>query len=61
METLHKVKGWLGELTEVGLLLVALGVVMGILFGPKVPFLGGDIVATSPRSSRRSATTASWA
>ena len=44
MEMLHKVKGWLSELTEVGLLLVALGIVLGILFGNQVPFLGGDII-----------------
>ncbi len=44
MEMLHKVKGWLHELTEVGLLLVALSVVFGILFGPKMPFLGSGVV-----------------
>jgi hypothetical protein len=44
MDVLQRVKGWLSELTEVGLLLVALGIVLGILFGNQVPFIGGDIV-----------------
>ncbi len=44
MDMLHKVKGWLHELTEVGLMLVALAVVFGILFGPTMPFLGSGVV-----------------
>ena len=32
------------KLTEVGVALLALGIVMQILFGKVVPFVGGDIV-----------------
>lgn len=39
-----KLKGWLGQIVEVGLLLVALGIVLQILFGPNVGFITGDIV-----------------
>jgi len=38
MNTLEQVKRWIGEITEIGLLLVALGIVAGILFGETVPF-----------------------
>ncbi len=37
-------KRWLVELTEVGLILVALGIVLQILFGSSVAFITGDIV-----------------
>ncbi|MBT3792644.1 MAG: hypothetical protein HN658_06390 [Rhodospirillales bacterium] len=43
MTFLDKIKGWLGQITEVGLLLVALGIVVQILIGPKVAFIG-DVV-----------------
>lgn len=43
MEILKKFKSALSELTEVALLLLALGIVAGILTGSTVPFLG-DIV-----------------
>jgi len=39
-----KLKDWLRQLTEVGLLLVALGIVLQLLFGPSVSFITGDIV-----------------
>lgn len=48
MEIFKKTKAFLMEITEVGLLLVALGIVAGILTGDQVPFLGnivGNIVA----------------
>ncbi len=38
MHYLEEVKKWLGEITEIFLLLVALGIVAGILFGESVPF-----------------------
>jgi len=42
MDFMNTVKGWIGALTEVGLMLIALGVVAGLLVPPdKVPFLGG--------------------
>ncbi len=44
-QVLDRVKGWIGQITEVGLLLVALGIVVQILFGRSTTtFLGGDIV-----------------
>ncbi len=43
MTFLDRVKGWLGQIVEVGLLLVALGIVVQVLIGPKVPFIG-DVV-----------------
>ena len=44
MRYLEEVKKWLGELTEIALLLVALGIVIEILFGQAVPFFGGIVV-----------------
>ena len=44
MHYLEEVKKWLGELTEIALLLVALGIVIEILFGQAVPFFGGIVV-----------------
>ncbi len=40
MRVLEEVKRWIGEITEILLLLVALGIVMEILFGPTVLFFG---------------------
>ena len=37
-------KKWLRELTELGLLLVALGIVLQLLFGKAVAFVTGDVV-----------------
>jgi hypothetical protein len=48
MHYLQEVKKWLGEITEIALLLVALGIVVEILFGQTVPFFGG-IVANLTR------------
>jgi hypothetical protein len=36
-----KIKGWIGELTDITVSLVALGVAAGIVFGGAVPFLDG--------------------
>ncbi len=43
MHYLQEVKKWLGEITEIALLLVALGVVIEILFGQSVQFFGGIV------------------
>lgn len=43
MQYLQEVKRWLGEITEIALLLVALGIVVEILFGKAVPFFGGVV------------------
>lgn len=43
METFKKTRAFLVSITEIGFLLMALGIVAGILVGDSVPFLG-DIV-----------------
>lgn len=43
MHFLEEAKKWLGEITEIALLLIALGIVVEILFGSAVPFLGGVV------------------
>lgn len=44
MQYLQEVRKWLGEITEIALLLVALGIVVEILFGSKtVPFFGSVV------------------
>lgn len=43
MQFLTETKRWLGEITEIGLLLVALGIVFEILFGRTVPFFGSIV------------------
>jgi hypothetical protein len=44
MQFLQEVKKWLGEITEIALLLIALGITFEILFGFEgVPFFGGVI------------------
>ena len=43
---LEKAIGWIRSLTEAGLALIALGVVLQILFGAAVPFLGIDVVGS---------------
>ena len=45
---LQTVKGWIGSLTEIGLMLLALGIVAALLVGPNTPFVGnvlGNITA----------------
>lgn len=39
MDFINIVKGWVGSLTELGLMLIALGVVAGLLVGANVPFI----------------------
>ena len=46
MDVLNKVTGWLKGLTETGLALIALGVVLQIIFGAAVPFLKIDIIGS---------------
>jgi hypothetical protein len=43
MNYFEKIKRWIGEITEISLLLIALGIVAGILFGDTVPFFGGIV------------------
>ena len=41
---LDKVKGWVNSITELGLGLIALGIILQILFGSPVQFVTGDII-----------------
>jgi len=44
MRVLEELRKWLGEITEISLLLIALGIAAEILFGNTVPFFGSSIV-----------------
>ena len=41
-----KVLGWIRSITELGLAVIALGVVLQVIFGAAGPFLGLDIVGS---------------
>ncbi len=41
---LDKLKGWLSQIVELGMLLIALGIVLQIRFGRAVSFIQGDVV-----------------
>ena len=43
---LDTVKNWLKQITEVGLLLIAAAVVLEVIFGSAVPFIGIGILDT---------------
>ncbi len=43
MEVLGRIKTWIGSLTEVGLMLLALAIVAGLLVGGSLPFFGGVV------------------
>jgi len=38
--------GWIRSITEIGIAIIALGVVLQVLFGAAVPFLGLDVVGS---------------
>jgi hypothetical protein len=40
MKGIDTVKGWVGELTELGLMLIALAIVLALLIGSNLPFFG---------------------
>ncbi len=40
MNGLNTLKSWIGSLTEIALMLLALGIALALLAGPQVPFLG---------------------
>ena len=42
----QQILGWMRSITEMGLALIALGVVLQVLFGSAVPFLGLDVVGS---------------
>lgn len=43
MDALNTVKHWIGALTEVALMLLALGIALALLAGPNVPFVGNVV------------------
>jgi len=43
MRVLEDVRRWLGEIVEITLLLIAVGISVEILFGATVPFFGGIV------------------
>ena len=43
MQYFDEIKKWIGEITEISLLLIALGIVVEILFGSAVPFFSGIV------------------
>ncbi len=43
MQFLEQVKNWIGQITEIALLLIALGVAVEILFGSTVPWFSGIV------------------
>ncbi len=43
MHFFEEIKKWLCEITEIALLLIALGITVQILFGETVPFFGGIV------------------
>ena len=46
MQYVQQLTGWVKHLTEAGLALLALGVVLQVLFGATVPFLHLDVVGS---------------
>ena len=45
MNALGIAKKWIGALTEVGLMLIAFGIVAGLLYPGAIPFIGTDVVS----------------
>jgi hypothetical protein len=43
MDALTRVKGWIGSLTEIGLMLLAFAIVCSLLVGSQLPFFGGVV------------------
>jgi hypothetical protein len=43
---IDKISAWIKSITEIGLGLIALGVVLQILFGAAVPFIGLDVIGS---------------
>ena len=39
-----QVVGWIKKLTDAGVALLALSIVMQVVFGKAVPFIGGDVI-----------------
>ena len=39
-----QILGWVKKLTEAGVSLLALAIIMQVIFGKSVPFIGGDVI-----------------
>ena len=39
-----QILGWVKKLTEAGVSLLALAIIMQVIFGKAVPFIGGDVI-----------------
>ena len=43
MDAINRLKAWIGALTDIGLMLLALAIVASLLVGGALPFLGGVV------------------
>ena len=43
---LDQISGWIKQVTNIGLGLIALGVVLQILFGATIPFMPMDVIGS---------------
>ena len=43
MEAIARIKMWIGGLTDIGLMLLALAIVAAVLVGTNLPFFGGVV------------------
>ena len=43
---MSKINGWIKELTTAGIAFISLAIVLQIIFGGVVPFIGADIIGT---------------
>jgi hypothetical protein len=45
MKMLSTAKEWLKEILDLGIVVIAVAVILQLIFGAAVPFVGGDVVA----------------
>ncbi|MBI4190929.1 MAG: hypothetical protein HY525_10375 [Betaproteobacteria bacterium] len=43
MDAISKIKAWIGAITDIGLMLLALAIVASLLVGGTLPFFGGVV------------------
>ena len=43
MDSIAKIKAWIGAITDIGLMLLALAIVASLLVGANLPFFGGVV------------------
>ena len=43
MDAIGKIKAWVGAITDIGLMLLALAIVASLLVGSNLPFFGGVV------------------